>query len=53
MEKFTVYDAGWSNYPRERELSLVSFAQVRSGEQPARYQASFAMDAKGIKLEMT
>lgn len=52
MEKFTAYDAGRSN-PRERELSLVSFAQVRSGEQPARYQASFAMDAKGIKLEMT
>ena len=33
--------------------SLVSFAQERSGEQPARYQASFAMDAKGMKLEMT
>lgn len=52
MEKFTAHDAGRSN-PPERELSWVCFAQVRSGEQFARYQASFAMDAKGIKLEMT
>lgn len=52
IEEFTAHDAGWSN-PRERELSWVSFAQVRSGEQPARYRASLAMDAKGTKLEMT